>query len=99
MKKGLSILENQIKEKCNKLTSQLPSISAEEQEWLDNGGGNTVEELYAIDALEKSSDYGRGYDRLGDKYKAGVQRLRELAGDILKVQAKSGEVCDPLYQF
>jgi hypothetical protein len=33
LKKGLMILKNQIKEKCNKLTSQLSSLSWEEEEW------------------------------------------------------------------
>jgi hypothetical protein len=87
LKKGLVILERQIKEKRDKLTSQLSPLSPEEEEWLDNGG-NTIEEVYAIDALENASDYNRAYDKLGDKYKAAVFRLQEVAGDVIKVAGK-----------
>ena len=52
---GLAVLEKQIKEKHNKLTSCISvgkPISTEDEDWLDNGG-NTIEEVHAIDALEK----------------------------------------------
>ena len=49
LKKGLAVLEKQIKEKHNKLASHIPvgkSISAEDEKWLDNGGNNRLEDKY-----------------------------------------------------
>jgi hypothetical protein len=90
LRKGLAVLENQIKVKHSKLTALVStgkSISSDDEEWLDNSG-NTVDEVYAINTLENASDYERGYNGLEDKYKATVLRLRELAGDLIKVVDK-----------
>ncbi|KAI9449837.1 hypothetical protein F5148DRAFT_1338517 [Russula earlei] len=88
LKKALATLKEKIKEKHNKLTSCLSlgqSISTEEKSWLDIGSGNTIEEVYAIEALEKALDYNKAYERLEDRYKAAVQRLQALAGEVTKV--------------
>jgi hypothetical protein len=87
LKRGLKVLETRIKAKQDELKSKLASktISEEEEEWLDKGGGNTVDEVYVIDELEKASNYERGLERLDEKHKVVVQKLRELAGDTLKV--------------
>ena len=88
LKRGLKVLETRIKAKHQDLMSKVAAktkISEEEEEWLDKGGGNTVDEIHVIDELERASDYERGIGRLDEKYKAVVQKLRELAGDIVKV--------------
>jgi hypothetical protein len=87
LKRGLKVLESHIKVKANELMSKVAAktISEEEEEWLDKGGGNTVDEVYVIHELETASDYERGLGRLDGKYKAVVQKLRELAGDIINV--------------
>jgi hypothetical protein len=88
LKKGLKVLEIHIKAKHHDLMSKVAAktkISEEEEEWLDKGSGNTVDEVHVIDELETVSDYECGLGRLDEKYKAVVQRLWELAGDIVKV--------------
>lgn len=60
-------------------------ISEEDEEWLDRGDGNMVDEVHVIDELERASNYERGLERLDKKSKAVVQRLRELAGDVVGV--------------
>jgi hypothetical protein len=62
-------------------------IAPEDEEWLDQAG-NAVDEIQALNLLKKASDYERGYDRLSDKLKAAVQRLREFAGDVVKISGK-----------
>ncbi len=47
--------------------------------------GIMVDEAYVIDKLDNTSNYERGLGRLDKKSKAIVQKLRELAGDIVKV--------------
>jgi len=64
--------------------------------WMKNGLTrlwNAVDEVQALDLLKKASDYERGYDRLSDKLKAAVQRLREFAGDVKIFQRKRKHMC------
>jgi hypothetical protein len=88
LKRGLKVLETRIKAKRHDLTSKVAAktkISEEEEEWLDMGDGNMVDEVHVIDELENTSNYERGLGRLDKKSKAVVQKLRELAGDVVKV--------------
>jgi hypothetical protein len=90
LKKGLKALEKQVKERKDQLTSCVASgkpITGEEEEWLDNGGGNLIEEVYAVDTLEKALNYEKAFEKLEDKYKAAVMRLLNLASDGVKVVA------------
>ena len=102
LKKGLNVLEKHIKAKRDELTSKLASktISEEEEEWLDVGG-NMVDEVHVIDELEKASNYERGLGKLDEKYKVVVQKLRELAGDIVKVAGdkRKREFTDSIQHF
>lgn len=102
LKKGLNVLEKRIKAKRDELTSKLASktISEEEEEWLDVGG-NMVDEVHVIDELEKASNYERGLGKLDEKYKVVVQKLRELAGDIVKVAGdkRKREFTDSIQHF
>ena len=88
LKRGLKILETRAKAKRHDLMSKLAAqtkISEEEEEWLDRGGGNMVDEVHLIDELENASDYEHAFGRLDKESKAIVRRLQELAGDIIKV--------------
>jgi hypothetical protein len=90
LKRGLKVLETQIEAKRRDLVSKVKArvkISSEEEEWLDHGGGNTVDEVYLINELEMASDYERALGRLDKKSNAIMQKLQELAGDIVKVVA------------
>lgn len=84
LKKGLKILQAQVKAKKEKLQAQLherKSISSHDKKWLDNEA-NLVDEQQVLDALENASDYERGLERLDDVQKGVVKRLREVAGDL-----------------
>jgi hypothetical protein len=88
LKRGLKVLEAWIKAKHHDLMSKVAAktrISDQEEEWLDKGGRNMVDEVQVIDKLETASDYERGLGRLDKKSKAVVQRLQELACDVVKV--------------
>ena len=81
LKKGLATLEKQVKERHKQLASRISTgqpISAEEEEWLDNGG-NLVDEVHVVNTLGKASNYEKAYNGLEDKYKAAVLRLQKLA--------------------
>ena len=49
---------------------------------------NTVEEECVLLVLEKASDFERGFERLDKDGKAIVKKLREWAGDLMKVAGK-----------
>lgn len=56
LKRGLKVLETRIKAKRHDLMSKVAvktKISEEEEECLDEGGGNMVDEVRVIDKLEK----------------------------------------------
>ena len=43
------------------------TISAEEEEWLDHGAGNFVDEERVVEVFDNGSDYERGLERLDTK--------------------------------
>ena len=95
LKKGLAALEKQVKEKHSQLASRISAgqpISAEEEEWLDNGG-NLVDEVHAVDTLEKASNYEKAYNGLDDKYKAALLRLQKLAKGVKVAVAGNKRKC------
>jgi hypothetical protein len=90
LKKGLTALKKQVNERHNQIVSCISAgkpISAEEEEWLDNGG-NLVEEVYVIDTLKKALDYERAYNGLEDRYKAAALQLLKLANGGAQVAGK-----------
>lgn len=71
LKKGLKILQDQVKAKKEKLQAQLhvkKSISSLDENWLDNEA-NLVDEQQVLDTLENASDYERGCERLDETQK------------------------------
>ena len=83
LKKGLKILQDQVKAKKEKLQAQLhvkKSISSLDEHWLDNKA-NLVDEQQVLDALENALDYERGCKRLDETQTGIVRRLWEVAGD------------------
>jgi CII-binding regulator of phage lambda lysogenization HflD len=90
LRKGLNTLQKQYKAKKEQLQARLAKrlqISAEDEEWLDHEA-NFVDEQHVLETLEKASDYERGLERLDDAQKGVVRKLREVAGDIIKVPGK-----------
>jgi hypothetical protein len=100
LRNGLKKLEKQIGTRKKELETRLAekkSISSQDEKWLDQEA-NLVDERQVLDALEKASDYERGLDRLDDKQKGLVRKLREVAGDLAKVVGKKRKracSCDP----
>lgn len=87
LKKGLDKFSKKIKTRKDALTLKLSrreSISSADERWLDHEA-NTVEEERILQDLEEASDYERGFERLDDNGKAIVKKLREWAGDLMKV--------------
>ena len=87
LRKGLNILQQQVKEKKETLKAKLQKnekISQVDEEWLD-GEGNLIDEEHVVEMLEKASDYEMGMQDLNDGEKNIVQKLRELAGDVKKI--------------
>ena len=90
LKKGLMKFSERIKVHKNKLNaklSQKETISLMDEQWLDHEA-NTVDEQQVLDNLEAASDYERGLAWLDENGKAIVKRLREWAGDLVKVVGK-----------
>ncbi|KAI6100055.1 hypothetical protein EV401DRAFT_1894652 [Pisolithus croceorrhizus] len=82
LKKGLTKLWDQIRDRKAKLTTKLKAgqpISEVDQEWLD-GDGNLVDEEWVVEGLDNVSDYERGFERLSSQDKEIVQKLQRLAG-------------------
>ena len=87
LKKGLEKFSTSIKTRKDALTLKLSrreSISSADERWLDFEA-NTVDEEHILNDLERASDYERGLERLDADGKAIVKKLRELAGDLMKV--------------
>jgi hypothetical protein len=59
-------------------------ISSADERWLDYKA-NTVDEEHVLHDLKKASDYERAFERLNKDGKAIVKRLKELAGELMKV--------------
>jgi hypothetical protein len=61
LRKGLKVLENQVRTKKKTLQAQLAEkkpISSQDEQWLDHDA-NLVDEVQVIDTLENASDYKR----------------------------------------
>ncbi|KAF8495834.1 hypothetical protein JB92DRAFT_3126391 [Gautieria morchelliformis] len=81
LKKGLTKLRNQIRDRKTRLLDVLKAsqpISDSDQEWLYNAG-NLVDEERVVDALDHASDYERGLERLNSHDKSVVEKLNNLA--------------------
>lgn len=90
LKKGLAKLENSFKAKKEQLEAKLSrkeSISSSDERWLDHEG-NTIDEQRVIDALESSSNYEQGLEKLDEAGKVIVKKLREWGGDLAKAVGK-----------
>ena len=87
LKKGLDNFSKKTKtrkEALNLKLSQKESISEADEHWLDYEA-NTIDEERILHNLETASDYERGFERLDEDGKAIVKKLREWAGDLMKV--------------
>lgn len=87
LKKGLAKFSKQIKARKDELNAKLlqrETISPADEEWLDHEA-NTVDEQRVLDELEAASDYERGFERLSEDKKATVMKLKEWAGELVKV--------------
>ena len=85
LRKGLDNLRKKVSAKRDHLLAQLAdrkSISSLDEHWLDNDA-NMAKEQHLLDTLDKESDYERGVEKLDEKGKSIVIKLRELAGDLL----------------
>jgi len=90
LRKGLKVLESQVKTKKEVLQTQLTerkSISPQDEQWLDYDA-NLVDEVQVLEALENALDYDQGLASLNDNQKAIVRKLQEAAGDVSKVVGK-----------
>jgi hypothetical protein len=90
LKKGFSKFTKTIKACRDELNTKLArkeTISSADEHWLDHEA-NTIDEEHILETLESASDYDRGFDRLDEKGKAIVKRLREWAGDLAKAAGK-----------
>lgn len=87
LKKGFEKFKKKINDRKKQLEKQLGEnkpISLSDEEWLDNEA-NLVDETRIIETLENASDYERGVDRLDEKGKEIVQKLKEWAGDLVAI--------------
>ena len=83
LKKGLTQLRNLTRDWRTKLEADLkagrPILEADE-DWLD-GAGNLVDEEQVVEMLDHASDYERELERLDEKGKSIVWKLKDLAGN------------------
>jgi hypothetical protein len=82
LKKGLSSLKRRISVKKDRLITCLKNkqpISEEDETWLDEGAGNTVDEDRVVDFLSKALDYKRGLQLLSSEDRLIVENLQKLA--------------------
>ena len=90
LRKGLAKFTETIKTRKKELSAKLArteTISSSDEHWLFNDA-NTVDEQRVLETLESASDYERGLERLDKDGKAIVKKLREWAGDLVKVAGK-----------
>ena len=90
LKNGLSKFKKTIQVRKDELNGKLArkeTISSSDEHWLDNEA-NIVDEQRILEALESASDYERGFEKLDDKGKAIVKKLRQWGGDLVKVTGK-----------
>jgi hypothetical protein len=84
LKSGLTKLKNNVKTRKDDLLTRLhnkETLSAVDEEWLDNEA-NHVEEEALVDLLENASDYEHGLARLNSQKKTLVEKQKELGGGI-----------------
>ncbi|THU75231.1 hypothetical protein K435DRAFT_707514 [Dendrothele bispora CBS 962.96] len=84
LKKGLSILKKRTDAKAKDLRAKLArceTISAAEEQWLDNEA-NIIDEQLVLDKLGQASDYDHGLERLNSQEKGVVKKLMELGSGI-----------------
>ncbi|KAG6881883.1 hypothetical protein C0993_012560 [Termitomyces sp. T159_Od127] len=90
LKKGLKILQTEVKAKKEHLQAQLAArkpISPDDETWLDHDG-NLVDFVVVVNTLETASDYERELTRLDEQQQSLVKKLREAAGEIAKAVGK-----------
>jgi predicted RNase H-like nuclease (RuvC/YqgF family) len=90
LKNGLSKIKKTIQVRKDELDGKLArkeTISAADEHWLDNEA-NIIDEERLLETLESASDYERGIEKLDDKGKAIVKKLRQWAGDLANVTGK-----------
>ena len=89
LNRGLNILRRQIQAWKDRLEAEAKSgtLLEDDAEWLDTAG-NLIDEVYVVDLLASAEDYDRSFEGLEEKHKAAVLRLREAAGDIIKVASE-----------
>jgi len=90
LKNGLSKFKKTIevrKDELNRKLARKETISSSDERWLDNEA-NIIDEQRILETLESASDYERGVEKLDDKGKAIVKKLRQWAGDLVKVAGK-----------
>jgi predicted RNase H-like nuclease (RuvC/YqgF family) len=90
LKNGLSKFKKTIevrKDELNRKLSQKETISSSDEHWLDNEA-NIIDEQRILETLESASDYEQGVEKLDDKGKAVIKKLRQWAGDLAKVAGK-----------
>ena len=75
------------KDELNGKLAWKETISSSDEHWLDNKA-NIIDEQQILEALESASDYERGFEKLDDKGKAIVKKLRQWGGDLVKVTGK-----------
>ena len=81
LRKGLKKLEDQHRERKEKLLAELKAkrtISEDDQEWLD-GAANLVDEERIIEALESEADYEGALHALSPRDQVVVEKLTKLA--------------------
>jgi hypothetical protein len=72
------------KKELNAGLARVETILSLDEQWLDNEA-NTVDEQQVLDTLKSASDYEQGLECLDDSGKAIVKKLRQWAGDLVKV--------------
>ena len=97
LSKGLAKLVKSVKEKRDDLNTKLSkkiTISAADEEWLDNEG-NTVDEQHIFDTLKAATNYEKALEQLDESGKEIVKKLRLLGGDreVTTTQTKRKRVC------
>ena len=91
LKKGLKALKKGIASRKTRLEADLKAgktISAEDEEWLDHGAGNLIDEERVVDFLDNESDYERGLERLDVKDRGIVQELISCGGGDKEAPSK-----------
>ena len=79
LKKGLASLQRHISARKDILTTHLKNkepISEANKAWLDKGEGNTVDEEWVLNLLERALDYDQGLQQLSSQVQFIVENLQ-----------------------